>query len=256
MRSRGYRWVVVGVVAAIGLLAALDVVALQVFESRGGSQIAQTMAAEEASLDLGGFPFLPNYLRGRLGTVGVDVTGASGGGLRVASVETGFSDARFDASDMFALLRNRFATRTAFTGKDVFARIEVASDDLESFLRSRIPLVQEVRIATSGVEVFLGSEDGDEREDDEDEEERPARFLPDVEGRRLVLVATGRAGFTSAERDAIERIETAIDLPMVPEGLQTDVQLGDREFVVEASGPEVTLDIGEGGERGVGGPDG
>lgn len=255
MRSgRAYRRVAVGVVAAIGLLAALDVVALQVFESRGGSQIAQTMAAEEASLDLGGFPFLPNYLRGRLATADVNVRGPSGGGLRLASVETRFSDVRFDARDVFALLRNRFATRTSVTGEDVLGRIEVDSDDLERFLRSRVSLVQEVRIATSGVEVLLSEEDRDEQEDAE--EERPARFLPDVEDRRLVLVATSRAGFTSDERDAIERIEAAIDLPMVPEGLQTDVQLGDRGFVVEVSGPEVALEIGEGGDRGIEGPDG
>lgn len=255
MRGRRvYRWVAVGVVATIGLLAALDVVALQVFESQGGSQIAQTMAGEEASLDLGGFPFLPNYLRGRLRTVDVEVTGASGGGLRVAKVEARFADTRFDASDMFALLRNRFATRTSFTGTDVFGRAEVAADDLERFLRARVPLVQEVRIRTSGVEVFFG--DGDRDEGQEDADERPARFLPDVEERRLVLVATSRAGFTSTERDAIERIETAIDLPMVPEGLQTDVQLGDRTFVIEVSGPEVTLEIGEGGDPDDTGPGG
>ncbi len=139
-------------------------------------------------------------------------------------------------------------------GTDVLGRAEVASDDLERFLRSRVPLVQEVRISTSGVEVFLG--DGDREEPEDDADERPARFLPDVEDRRLVLVATSRAGFSSEERDAIERIEAAIDLPRVPEGLQTDVQLGDRTFVIEASGPEVTLEIGEGGDRDMEGPDG
>lgn len=252
MRSRLSRWLAVGVLAAVGLLAALDVVALQLFESQAAGQVAQTMAAEEASLDLGGFPFLPNYLRGRLGTVDVDVRGASGGGLRVARVEARFSDARFEASEVFALLRNRFATRTPFTGEDAFGRADVTADDLQVFLRSRIPLVREVRISTSGVEVFLGEEDDgeemDEDEDDEEEEERPARFLPDVEDRRLVLVATSRAGFSPEEQEAIDRIEAEIDLPEVPEGLQTDVQLGDGKFVIEASGPEITLWIGEGGE--------
>lgn len=249
---RAYRWVGVGAILLVGLLAALDVIALQVFQARGGVQIARTMAAERASLDLGGLPFLPGYLRGRVEKVEVEVIGATARGLRVASLQARFTDARLDASDVFGLLRTRYANRTAVRGTDVFARVEIVEDDLEVFAISQEPRVDTLRIRSSGVEVVfaepdLDGEDGAGDDEEGDEEGPTARFLPRVEDRRLVLKAVGRAGLSFEFREAVERIEGIIDLPRVPKGLQTDVQLGNGVFTLEAFGPSIELEIGEGG---------
>lgn len=257
--GKAFGRVVVATIALVGLLAAVDVVALQVFESRGGAELARGMAAEGASIDLGGFPFLPGYLRGELDDVAVDVFATTGAGLRVAVLEVTFATVKFPPGRMFSLLRTRYATRARVEGSEVFGRAEIHQSDLQAYLRSQVPLVSEVRIDETGVAVlFTPEEEPPPRRGDEEEGEEPrpapTRYLPRVEeitedgqiARKLVLRLVGRAGLNARTRPAAERIEGVIDLPNIPRGLQTNISLGNGVFAIEASGPEVELVIGEG----------
>jgi hypothetical protein len=75
----------------------------------------------------------------------------------------------------------------------------------------------------------------------------PARFLPRIEDRKLILTLVGFAGVPRSLFDRAKRIEHSIDLPPIPEGVSVDVRLGQGSFTLEASGVKVDLLVGEGG---------
>ncbi len=246
-RFRG-RWVAVGVVVLVGIYLVLDIVSLQYLESRGAAELARTMSAEEAEVDLGNIPFLPGFVTGRLRRAEVRVRGSSGGGgLRVQSFTARMEDVGFSWRSLLALSRSAFSTRTQVRAAEGFGLIEIGQDDLEEFIRRHIPLVGDVKVASSGIQVRLLKqrlEPGTEpREEDLTE---PARLLPRVVGRRVALTLVGVAELPEPLRDVAKRLESLIDLPQIPNGLRTDVRLGDGVVVVEASGRDIELDVGEG----------
>ncbi len=248
MRIRRFRWIGVGLILAVGLYFAFDVVAVQYLESRGANELARALAAEEARVDLGSIPFLPGFLSGRIRHAEVNVRGASGGnGLRIQVLTARLNDLRFSWRRLLALSGSIFSTRTTVKGMEPFGLIEIGQDDLEEFLQRHVPLVGDVRVSTSGIEVrFLKERLGPGTEPTEEDLTEPARLLPRVIGRRLVLTVVGLAELPDPLREAAVRFERLIDLPEIPEGLRTDVRLGDGVVVVEATGREVELEVGEG----------
>jgi hypothetical protein len=250
MRRRRWRWVGVLLVVVIGLFFVADIVLIQYLESRGGAEIARTMSAEDATVDLGSFPFIPAFLSGERSDVGVFVRGASAsGGLRVHSLDVHMETVDFPPAKMFALARSIFATRAEIKAKNPLGIIELIEGDLEVFIRRAIPLVGDVKVKASGVEVrFLKPNAEPEDPDNPDEKllTKPARFLPRVEDRRLVLDLTSVSQLDARYRADVGRIETLIDLPQVPEGLTSSVSLRKGVISVESQGAEVTLDVGQG----------
>ena len=248
MRGRRLRWIAVGLVVLIGLYFVLDVVALRFMESRGATELTRAMTAEEGKLDLGGIPFLPGFIRGRIAKAEADVRGASGsGGLRVNMVRATMTELRFNWRDMFALSRSLFSRRSKVQMREPFGLIEIAQEDLGDFLKRHVPMVGSVEIRATGIEVRFLKEPLDEGDEPTQEDlTEPARLLPRVLDRRLSLSLVGVAQVPEKLRHLAQRLERVIDLPRVPEGLRTDVRLGDRLFVLEATGAELELTIGEG----------
>lgn len=251
MRRRRWRWVGVGIVVAIGLFIVFDIVSVQYIESRGATEIARTMSAEEATVDLGGFPFIPRFLGGRLTAVSVEVRGASAtGGLRIASIEARMPQVRFKPGAVFALARSSFATKTKVTGVDPFGIVEIAEDDLEDFVTRAVPVVGDLEIKGSGIEVFFKPPDTGlpERAAEELEEltEKPARYLPVIENGKLTLSLVSISQIPGRFRFDASRLEGLIELPAIPSGLRPSVTWRDGVIVMEAQGPEVTLTVGEG----------
>ncbi len=239
MRNRRlYRWLLVAALLFVGLSVTLDVVALQVFQSRAGIQIARGTAAEQATADLGGLPFLPDFLRGRLREVEVEIDGASAGGLRVHHLVLGFDEASFPARKMISLARSRHAARARVEGSSPFGVAEIREFDLDEFVRALEPEVGAVRITDAGVIVTFESEE-------EDSPPADARFLPRIEDRRLRLLLVGRSGIAARHRPAADRIEGLLDLPRVPEGMQADVRVLRGRLTVEAEGRDFHIWIGE-----------
>lgn len=250
MRRRRWRWIVVGVLVFVGLYVAADIVMLQYLESRGSGELVRTVSAEEAGVDLGGFPFIPRFLRGRLNDVSITVQGASGrGGLRVQSIDVRMDELRFIPGELFALARSSFSTRTKVTATQPFGIQELAEQDLEDFLRRTIPLVGDVRIKGSGVEVrFFKTAALLARAEQptDDNLTKPARYLPTIVDGRLGLTLIGVSQIPPIARDEARRLEGLLDLPKVPGGLQSDVSLRDAVIVIEAQGSTVTVTVGEG----------
>ena len=248
MRGRRLRWIAVGLVVLIGLYFVLDVVALRFMESRGATELTRAMTAEEGELDLGGIPFLPGFIRGRVSKAEADVRGASGaGGLRVNKVHATMTDLRFNWRDMFALSRSIFSSRSTLRMADPNGRVEISQEDLGEFLKRHVPMIGSVEIRATGIEVrFLKERLGEDEEPTQEDLTEPARLLPRVLDRRIALTLVGVAQVPEGMRSLAERLERVIDLPRIPEGLRTDVRLGDRLFVVEATGSELELTVGEG----------
>jgi len=252
MRRRRWRWVVVGIVVLLGLFAVVDVVTLQYIESRGAAELARTMSAEEAKVELGGFPFIPRFLGGKLTNVTVTVTGASAaGGLRVQSIEAHMDEVRFKAGAIFALARSSFSTRTKVTALQPLGILELGQQDLQDFVTRAVPLVSEVRVKSSGIEVFfkpnIGAELPDEAQKALDElASKPARYLPVVRNGRLGLSLVSVSQIDRRFRFDAERLENLIQLPQLPAGLRPDVSLRDGVVVLEAQGNQVTITVGEG----------
>jgi hypothetical protein len=240
------------VIAVLGGLFALDVVMVQYLESRGASEMAKTMAAEEAEIDLGGFPFLPRFLTGSLSNVSALVTGASAnGGLRVQSVEARAGQIEFSAGQIFALARSSFATKSRVTAKQALVILELGEGDLNDFIRRSIPVVGDVQVKASGIEVRFLKPDVDPADavhPSDDNLTKPARFLPGTRDRKLHLILTGVSQIPPDLRNEANRLEDLIDLPRFPEGLDPDVSMRDGVIVIEAQGAEVSLEIGEGAE--------
>lgn len=233
----------------VGLFFVLDVVTLRYLESRGATEVARAMTAEEAKVDLGSVPFLPSFFTGRLRSAEVDVRGASGaGGLRIQKVTARLRDMRFSWRHMLALSRSIFSTRTKVQMADPFGLIEIGQSDLEEFVRRQVPVVRELRIDGSGISVRFGIErpKGTDGKGEAEELSEPVRLLPRIMDRRVVLTLVGVSQVPPAFRGTAGALEKVIDLPRVPEGLQTDVRLGDGVIVVEASGRELELTVGEG----------
>lgn len=250
MRRLGLRWAVVAVVVAVGAFIALDVVAKQYLESRGATELARALTAEEAELELGGTPFLPGFLMGRVSSADVSVRGPSGaGGFRVQSVKAQLSDVRFSWRDIYALSRSLFATRTQVTMADPVVIVEIVQHDLQEFLRRHVPEVWDVRITSSGVEIrFVNKRLPQGAQPTEDDLTESARYLPRVVDGKISLSLVGVADVPEGSRRVAARVQNAIDLPRIPAGLRSDVRLGDGVIVVEASGAEVKLTVGEGEE--------
>lgn len=248
MRTRRLRWIVVGSIVLIGLYFVLDVVALRYMESRGATELTRAMTAEEGELDLGGIPFLPGFISGRLGKAEAAVRGASGaGGLRVQTVRASMTDLRFSWRDVLSLSRSIFSTRTKVRMEEPFGMIEIAQDDLGEFLKRHVPSIGSVEIRASGIEVRFLKERLDEGvEPTQEDLTDPARLLPRIRDGRLELSVVGVAQVPAELRPLAQRLERVIDLPRIPEGLRTDVRLGNRLFVVEATGAELELTVGEG----------
>jgi hypothetical protein len=251
-RRRGLRWAAAGVLVAVGLYFVLDIVMLRYLESRGRDQIVQTMSAEDGSLDLGNVPFLTSFLRGRLDTAEVRIRGANApGGLRVQTVTAKLNDVRFSPWRMFALARSSFAPRSKITSSSPFGSIELSENDLEDYIQGKVPGIGSVDVKGSGIEVFFLTEGVTLAEDDESEEEKlsqPARYLPRVENGRLLLVPTSLSQIHESFRSEAGRIRNLIELPRFPEGLRSDVRLGEGLVIVEVNGPDVELTLGEGNE--------
>jgi hypothetical protein len=250
MRRRPLRWILVGIVLAVGLYFVLDVIALQYLESRGAAELATTLTAEEAKIDLGDIPFLPGFVTGRLSRAEITVRGASGsGGFRVQSLNARMSDLRFSWREMFALSRSVFSTRTRLAMSEPIGLVEIGQTDLEDFLQRHIPDVGTVGISSAGVEVrFLEKRLKTGIEPTPDDLTEPARYLPRVRDRRIVLSLIGMAQVPDRFEPSARRVEQVIDLPAIPEGLRSDVRLGEGVITVEASGREAELEIGEGEE--------
>jgi hypothetical protein len=249
MRRRLYRRLAVVLVVLVGLYLVVDIVALQYLESRGASELAKGMAAERVSVDLGGLPFLPGLVRGRLRRAEVTVTGATGsGGLRVQTVQARLLDVRFDTGELVALTRSRFSGRTTLRGVEAFGRVEIVEKDLEEYLKRKVPTLQAVKVTSSAVELlFLAPEGAEDLPAGVELPTIGARLLPVVEGRRIVLRLAGVSGLPN-ELIAKARLATgAIELPPIPAGLSTDLHLGTGVLVVEAAGPEVEIQLGQGG---------
>jgi hypothetical protein len=208
------------------------------------------MAAEEATVDLGGFPFLPRFMGGSLTGVTVRVQGATAsGGLRVQSVETRMVSVAFDASELFALARSSFATRTRVTATEPVGILELEEQDLEDFVRRVVPLVADVHVKSSGIEVrFLkpGVEVTENSNPDEKDMTKPARYLPRIGDGRLVMSLIGISQVPPAFRNDAMRIEGLINLPKIPAGLRPNVSLRNGVIVLEAAGAKVKLALGEG----------
>jgi hypothetical protein len=250
MRRLRLRWIAIGLVLAVGLYFALDVIALQYVQSRGASQLARAMTAEGAEVDLGGIPFLPSFLTGRIPEAEVEVQGASAsGGLRVQMVSARFTGVRFSWRKLLRLSGSVFATRTAVSSEEAVGMLEIGQDDLEEFVRRQIPAVGDITIGASGIEVRFLSRDLEEDElPTGDDLTKPARLLPRVADRHLTLSLVGLAEVPEGFRDEARRLERIVDLPAIPESLRTDVRLGNGVIVLEATGRDVELEVGEGPE--------
>lgn len=242
-----------GILVLASASVVIDIVTLQYIESRGSAEVARTMSAEEAKVDLGGFPFIPRFLRGNLTDVAVEVRGASAaGGLRVQTVEARMKQVRFKAGDIFALARSSFATRTKVTAIEPIGILELGEQDLEDFIVRSVPIVGDVRVRSSGIEVLfrprLGDVDlPDEAQDALDElTAKPARYLPVIEDGRLALTLVGVSQIDRRFRFDAQRLESLIQLPEMPGGLRPDVSLRDGVIVLEAQGAKVTINVGEG----------
>lgn len=253
MRRRRWRWVGVGLVVLVAAFVVVDIVTLQYLESRGAAEIARTMSAERAEVDMGGFPFIPRFVRGRLTDVAVEVTGASAsGGLRVQSVEARMKEVRFAPGAVFALARSSFATRTEVTALEPIGIIELGEQDLEDFVKRAVPVVSDVRVRGSGIEVYF-EPPVDRRDVPEEAQDRvaeaadkPARYLPIIDGGRLKLQLIGVSQIDRRFRFDAQRLESLIQLPKIPGGLRADRSLRDGVVVLEAQGSEVTITVGEG----------
>jgi hypothetical protein len=250
MRRRWWRWVAVGIVVIVGFFFALDVVSVQYLESRGAAEIARTMSAEEATVDLGGFPFIPRFLSGRLTGVSVMVQGASAsGGLRVQSIEARMQEVQFSPGQIFALARSSFATRTKVTATEPLAILELGQQDLEDFVRRAIPLIGDLRVKASGIEVrFLNPDEALDRSRPPTKNDltKPARYLPVMRNGQLSLSLISVSQIAPIYRADAGRLERVIDLPRLPSGLNPDVTLRDGVVVVQAQGAKVSLVVGEG----------
>jgi hypothetical protein len=255
MRRRRWRWVAVGLVLAVGLYFAGDVVLLQYLESRGAAEIARTLSAEDATVDLGGIPFIPNFFRGELDDVSVRIRGATvTGGLRIASIETRFGGLTFEPGKLYALARSSFATKTEVAGTQPFGQVELVEADIEEYVRRQVPLVGDVHVKASGIEVsFLRDTDLiGEPNPDEKKLTKPARFLPVIRDRELVFDLTSVSQLDPRFRADADRIEDLVDLrpgPDVPKGVSTNVSMRNGFVVIESQGSDVKLVIGEGDEE-------
>jgi hypothetical protein len=190
-------------------------------------------------------------MRGKLTNVSVNVKGASAaGGLRVQSIEARMDEVRFKPGDIFALARSSFATRTKVTAVRPLGILELGEQDIKDFVTRAVPLVGDVQVKASGIEVFfkpaIDVQLPDEASKALDELlKKPARYLPVIRDGRLALSLVSVSQIDKRFRFDASRLENLIQLPKVPAGLRPDVSLRDGVVVLEAQGSKVTLTVGE-----------
>jgi hypothetical protein len=239
-RSRLTRFLVFVALLVLGLGVGLDVVALQLAQSRASAGFAQATAAERATIKLGGFPFVIRLLAGRISRIEVHAIGLSGGGLRIGRLNARMQDLGFSPAGAISLIRSAHAARTRVTADVVVAQAEILEKDLNDFLRSRVRDFHDLRILPSGIEVRFTLPDGTTSP--------PARFLPRIVDGHLVLRVVGEVGVAKVVPEATRAaIEKAIELPAVPPGLTVEPTLGNGSFTIEASSPRLRLLVGEDG---------
>jgi hypothetical protein len=249
-RRRLWRWVGLGVVLFFAGFFVLDVVVVQYLESRGAAELARSTSAEDSQIELGGFPFIPRFMGGKLTDVNVKVRGATAsGGLRVASVEARMESITFDAGDIFTVARSIFSTRTEVTATNPILLLELAQSDLNDYIRRVAPSVGDVRVEASGVEVRFLKDDVDETETvhpTEDNMTKPARYVPAIRDRKFELILTSLSQVPAGLRAEAQRLEDIVKLPTFPEGMNSDVNLRNGVIGIEAQGAEVTESVGQG----------
>lgn len=249
-RTRLLRWLAIGTVALVGACVALDVVVLNYTESRAASELARGLAGEAATVDLGGFPFVPSFVTGRMGRASGRVRGANApGGLRVGSISVVATDLRYSPRRAFALVRSRFAARTELRAAEAIVEVHLNEQDIEDHLQSKLAIAPEVRITPAGVEVSYdvpGVTPSPSPSDDE-QPAASARFLPRMEAGVLSLRLVSIARVPARFREEALRTSELITLPKMPDGLRADIRLGDGVIVALAQGRDIAILIGEAG---------
>jgi hypothetical protein len=256
----------VGLVVLVGLYFVADVVILRYIESRGATQLAQTLDAESATANLGGVPFLPSFMSGRLHTVSGRVSGASApGGLRVDRIELHLTDVRFSPRHLLSLARSRFSARTDVKVAEVRVQIQLAERDIHDYLVSKVSSVTGVRVTSAGVVVTFNvpapasslatpSPSPTPRPSPEASPgpsgpppppPSTARYLPRVEGGVFQFVLVSSINMPYEVRGDAQQIAELVRLPRLPQRLRSDVRLGDGVIVVESSGRDLEMNVGE-----------
>lgn len=263
MRRIRWSYVAAALVVLIGLYFVFDIVLLRYIESRGAAQLAQTLDAERATADLGGIPFLPSFLSGKLGKVSGRVSGASApGGLRIDKVDLDLEEVKFSPGDLLALARSRFSRRTDVKAGQTLVSLQITERDVHDFLVSKIASVTGVRVTSSGVAVTFNAPAPassfvvpSPTPDPENPEATPppppppppstARYLPRVQDGvfQFVLVSTINVAFR--QRGDAAQIAELVRLPRLPSKLRPDVRVGDGVIVIEANGRDVEMNVGE-----------
>jgi hypothetical protein len=271
-RAHLFRWLGVALVVAVGLYFVFDVVALQYMQGRGSADIAQTLAAEGATLKLGSIPFLPRYLSGHLGSrcdsaqctrnIEAKVKGATAeDGFGVQLIDFEASGATFAPAKTFGIARHLFSARTKMTLTDPIVLTEIGQADLSDYIKKKISQVGDVQVNASGIEVRFklsapeaptpyygyGPTPSPTPTPGPDQLlSKPARYLPRVDAGRFGLTLTSVSQVPPEFRDDASRIETLIHLPPVPAGMTSDVRLGKAVITIESQGKSVTINVGQG----------
>ena len=262
MRRIRWSYLAVALVVLIGLYFVCDIVMLRYIESRGAAQLAQTLDAESATADLGGVPFIPSFVSGRLYTVSGRVNGASApGGLRIDKVGIDLSDVRFSPRHLLSLARSRFSARTDVKAGQVLVSLQITERDVHDYLVSKISSVQGVRITSSGVAVSFNvpapastfvvpapsptPAPGETPKPPPPPPPSTARFLPRVQDGVFQFVLVSTINVAPRLRGDAAQIAELVRLPRLPGRLRSDVRVGDGVIVVEATGRDVEMNVGE-----------
>jgi hypothetical protein len=267
MRRIRWSWLAVGLVVLIGLYFVADVVILRYIESRGATQLAQTLDAESATANLGGVPFLPSFFSGHLHTVSGRVNGASApGGLRVDRIGLQLTDVTFSPKHLMSLARSRFSARTDVKAGQVIVSLQLSERDIHDYLVSKVSSVTGVRVTAAGVVVTFNAPAPASTTPTPSPSPTPrpspgatpgppsgppppppatARYLPRVQDGVFQFVLVSTINVPYGLRGDAQQIAELVRLPRLPKRLRSDVRLGDGVIVVESSGRDVEMNVGE-----------
>jgi hypothetical protein len=264
VRRVRWSWLAVALVVLTGLYFVCDVVALRYIESQGAAQLAQTFDAESATANLGSVPFLSSFFSGHLHQVSGRVSGASApGGLRIEKVDITLGDVTFSPRHLMSLARSRFSARTKVKAAQAGVTLQINERDVHDYLVSKISSVRGVRVTSSGVAVTFNeaapagsyptpsptpspsASPGATPAPPPPPPPSTARFLPRVENGVFQFVLVSMVNVAYDLRGDAVQIEELIRLPRLPDALRSDVRLGDGVIVVEATGRDVEMHVGE-----------